>query len=98
MTLSYDEALDLRYKLVNLPLPDGVDRAMFHALLTAGVRDVLSSELEALDARRRAVKAAAVEVSEAVDWSAQARRIRDRADARRAGQYIDRVVGEGATA
>lgn len=98
MTLTYAEAQSLRYRLVSLPLPEGVDRAQLNALLTAGVRAVLEQELEALDARRRAVKAAAVEVSEAVDWSAQARRIRDRADARRSGAYIDRTVGEEATA
>lgn len=98
MTLTYTEAQSLRYKLVNLPLPEDVDRAAFNALMTAGVRDALLHELDALDHHRRAVKAAALEVSEAVDWSAQARRIRDRADARRSGAYIDRTVGEGATA
>ncbi|MGP3708766.1 DUF2742 domain-containing protein [Gordonia paraffinivorans] len=74
------------------------DPAKLVAVLTAGTRMVLEEQLDALDARRRAAKDAALEVSEAVDWSAQARRIRDRADARRSGTYIDRVVGEGATA
>ncbi|WP_168702112.1 DUF2742 domain-containing protein [Gordonia paraffinivorans] len=98
MTLSYTEALDLRYKLVNLPLPEGIDRTAFHVLLTAGVRAVLEQELEALEDRRRAPKDAAIAISQACDWKAVAKRVRDRDDARRSGAYIDRTVGEEATA
>ncbi|WP_168705326.1 DUF2742 domain-containing protein [Gordonia paraffinivorans] len=89
-SLTYDQANQLRYRLAGIELPETVDRAQLNALLTAGVRAVLEQELEALEDRCRAVKDAAVEVSGAVDWSAQARRIRDRADARRSGAYIDR--------
>jgi hypothetical protein len=90
--LSYDEANHLRYRLVDLDLPEDLDRAQFHALLTAGVREVLHQELDAIAERRDAPKAAAVAVSQAADWSAVARRLRDRNQATRSGGYIPREV------
>ena len=89
--LGYADALTLRSRLIGLPLPDGVDRARYHALLTAGVRDVLLQELDALASRRAAAKNAAVQVSAAADWAAVAKRVRDRDQARRSGAYIERV-------
>ena len=44
MSLSYEQANNLRYKLIDVELPEGVDRAMFCALLTAGVRGCLEQE------------------------------------------------------
>ncbi|MGV9796064.1 DUF2742 domain-containing protein [Gordonia sp. NPDC003422] len=77
MSITYPEALDLRARLVHLPMPEGVDRAQFNALLTAGVRDVLLAELDALD-EIRAIKDAAVEVSQAIEWREAGRRIATR--------------------
>ncbi|WLP91441.1 hypothetical protein [Gordonia sp. NB41Y] len=90
--MSYDDALKVRSQVLNLPLPEGCDRAAFHALLTAGVRHCLEQELAELDDRRRGVKDAAVFLSESREWDRVARRIRERDDARRTGAYIERVV------
>lgn len=88
--MNYAEANALRYRLTSLDLPEGIDRAQFHALLTAGVLNVLCEELQALDDRRHAEKLAAEAISEARDWAAVARRVRDRDTARRSGAYIER--------
>ncbi|MBM7278279.1 DUF2742 domain-containing protein [Gordonia rubripertincta] len=72
-------------------LADG-DRAKLIAVLTAGTRAVLEEELAAIDDRRRALKAASVEVAASADWTAVARRVRDRDQATRSGQYVERKV------
>lgn len=77
MALSYTEALTLRSRLVGLPMPDDLDQAAVNALLTAGVRDVLLQELDAL-AEKKALKEAAVEVSQAMPWGEAGRRIATR--------------------
>ncbi|MFT4246499.1 MAG: DUF2742 domain-containing protein [Pseudomonas sp.] len=76
--LPYTDALNIRARLMWAPLPDDVSRDEYQALLTAGVRDALYTELDALAARRRAMKDAALEISQAADWAAINRRIRDR--------------------
>lgn len=88
--LTYAEALDLRHRLAHVALPEDLDRAQFHALLTAGVRDVLHQELDALAERRHALKEASLAVAEAADWAAVAQRVRDRDQAVRSGAYIER--------
>ncbi len=92
MSLSYSKANNLRYKLHDIDLPQGLDRADFNALLTAGVRDVLMQELDALADRREAEKSAAIEVSGAANWAAVANRIRNRDNAIRSGVYVERVT------
>lgn len=67
------------------------DKAKLIAVLTAGTRAVLEDELAALNDRRRAMKAAAVEVAQADDWTAVAKRIRDRGQALSSGAYIERA-------
>lgn len=57
---------------------DDNDPAKTDALITAGSRWVLEHQLDQLDEQRAAAKAAAIEISEARDWSAVAKRIRDR--------------------
>lgn len=91
MSLTYPEALDIRARLVNLPIPDGLDRAQFNALLTAGVRDVLLAELDAL-AEVRARKDAAVEVSQALPWGEAGRRIANRRQWLAANPWAKREV------
>ncbi|WP_338855440.1 DUF2742 domain-containing protein [Gordonia hongkongensis] len=71
-------------------LADG-DRAKMLAVLHAGTRAVLEDCVAAIDDRRRKSKAAAVEVSQADDWTAVARRVRDRDQALKSGSYIERV-------
>ena len=88
-SLGYEQANNLRYKLIDVELPEGVDRAMFCALLTAGVRGCLEQELDALEDKRDAMKAAAVEVSQAADWSAVAQRIRRRDASIKSGTYVE---------
>ena len=90
--LSYTDALTLRYRLLDLPLPDDVERCDYIAILTAGVRDRLLDELAALDDRRQARKDAAVAVSQSQDWARVAQRVRDRDNARRTGAFIERVI------
>lgn len=89
MSLSYEQANNLRYKLIDVELPEGVDRAMFCALITAGVRGCLEQELDALEDKRNALKDAAVAVSQAVDWSAVAQRVRTRDAAIKSGAYVE---------
>ena len=60
-----------------IALPDD-DPAKTIALLTAGSRWCLETELDQIDLRRAAAKAAAVDLAQARDWSAVAQRIRDR--------------------
>ncbi|MDH3026414.1 DUF2742 domain-containing protein [Gordonia alkanivorans] len=72
-------------------LPDD-DGAKLLAVLTAGTRAILEDELAALADRRHAQKAAALEVAQAADWSAVARRVRDRDQAWKSGAYIGREV------
>ncbi len=57
---------------------DHDDPAKTDALITAGSRWVLEHQLDQLDEQRAAAKAAAIEISTARDWSAVAKRIRDR--------------------
>lgn len=90
--ITYDDANRIRYAVTDLPLPEGIDRASFNALLTAGVRDVLQQELDALDARRHAGKDAALEVSAAAKWSEVSRFVRDRDAAIKSGAYVERAV------
>lgn len=71
-------------------LADG-DQAKLVAVLTAGTRAVLKDELDALDDRRCAAKAVAIEVAQAANWADVARRVRDRDQALRSGAYIGRV-------
>ena len=73
-------------------LPDA-DPAKLIAVLTAGTAYVLGQELDALEDRRREAKAAAEAVSEAADWSAVARFVRDRDQALKSGARIERVGG-----
>ena len=89
MSLSYEQANNLRYKLIDLELPEDVDRAMFCALLTEGVRGCLEQELDALEDKRDSMKDAAVAVSQAVDWSAVAQRVRTRDAAIKSGAYVE---------
>lgn len=67
------------------------DRAKMLAVLHAGTRAVLEDCVAAIDDRRREAKAAAVEIAQAADWNAIARRVRDRDQAMRSGAYIGRV-------
>lgn len=60
------------------------------ALLIAGSRWCLEEEIAQLRARRDAEKAAALEVVQAANWTAVARRIRDRDNAMRSGAHIER--------
>lgn len=92
MTLSYPEALSVRAQLVNLPLPDGLTRAEFNELTAGGVRDALFSDLAAIADRRNAPKEASVAISQAKDWAAVAKRIRDRDEFRRAHPWAVREV------
>ncbi len=94
-TLCYADATSVRAQVVWLPLPSAVDRVEYVALLTAGVRWALERELAEADERRRARKAAAVEVAHAADWEAVARRVCDRDQAIRSGAFIERRRGEG---
>lgn len=48
------------------------------ALLTAASRWALEQELDQIDQRRAAAKDAATDISQARDWTAVAKRIRDR--------------------
>lgn len=91
MSITYPEALDLRARLVHLPMPDGIDRAQFNALLTAGVRDVLLAELDALD-EFRARKDAAVGVSQAIEWGEAGRRIAKRREWLAANPWARRII------
>ncbi|MDV6310316.1 DUF2742 domain-containing protein [Gordonia amicalis] len=68
------------------------DRAKMLAVLHAGTRAVLEDCVAAIDDRRRESKAAAVEVAQAEDWSAVARRVRNRDQALRSGAYVERRV------
>ncbi|GAB07881.1 DUF2742 domain-containing protein [Gordonia amarae] len=86
--LDYESANRLRYQLTQAAvLPDDIDRADFIELLTAGVRDIYHRDL---DDYRHAHKAAAVAVSQAADWTAVAKRVRDRDQALKSGAYIPR--------
>jgi hypothetical protein len=69
---------------------DDADDRKSAALLVAGSRWVLQQQLDQLDAGRAARKDAATEISQARDWSAVAKRIRDRDDAHRRGAFIPR--------
>lgn len=60
------------------------------ALIVAGSRWVLEQQLDGMRWQRSALKQAAVGVSEARDWAAVARRVRDRDEAIRSGAYIPR--------
>ncbi|OBA31643.1 MULTISPECIES: DUF2742 domain-containing protein [Gordonia] len=91
-SLTYERANNLRYKLIDVELPEGVDRAMFCALLTAGVRGCLEQELDALEDSRNAMKDAALAISQAADWNAVAKRLRDRDAAIRSGAFVERVI------
>lgn len=71
-------------------LADG-DKAKLIAVLHAGTRAVLEDSLAALADRRQAIKEAAVEVAQADDWTAVARRVRDRDQALKSGAYIERM-------
>ncbi len=75
--ITYVNALRLRARMMTVPLPENVDRADLLALLTAGVRDVLLSELDAL-AERRAEKSAALSVAAACPWAVLGRREAER--------------------
>lgn len=70
-------------------LPDD-DPQKLAALVIAGSRWVLEEQVAEQRARRDAEKAAAVEVARAADWTAVARRIRDRDAALRTGARIPR--------
>lgn len=54
------------------------DPAKMLAILTAGSRWCLETELDQIDQRRIAAKHAAIEVATALDWTRVAKRIRDR--------------------
>ncbi|UEA58581.1 DUF2742 domain-containing protein [Gordonia otitidis] len=90
--MNYDEANALRYQLLDVELPEGVDRARYHSLLTCGVLCCLQQGLDAIEERRLALKEAAREVSQAADWAAVAQRVRNRDSAIRSGAYVERVV------
>ena len=90
--LTYTEALTVRYRVAGVELPDDVDWCQFSELLTVGVECVLQRECDAFDARRHAVKNAALEVSAAAKWSEVARFVRDRDQAVKSGARIERVT------
>ncbi|WP_055474912.1 DUF2742 domain-containing protein [Gordonia sp. HS-NH1] len=69
---------------------DDTDPRKLAAVLCAGSRWCLEEQIAELHARRDAQKAAAVEIAAAADWSAVARRIRDRDNALRSGAHIER--------
>lgn len=69
---------------------DDNDPEKLTALLIAGSRWCLEEQIAELHARRGAEKAAAVEIASAADWTAVARRIRDRDNALRSGAHIER--------
>ncbi|MGV9827304.1 DUF2742 domain-containing protein [Gordonia sp. NPDC003429] len=89
--VSYTDALSLRSRLLDMPLPEGIDRAQFHAILTAGVRDVLIQELDAL-AEKRVTKSAALVVAEALPWGEVGRSIAQRRAWLAANPWAKRVV------
>ncbi|MGC5245396.1 DUF2742 domain-containing protein [Gordonia sp. DT219] len=89
--LSYDDANLLRYRLLDLPLPDDLDRAQFNALLTAGVRDILLGELDAL-AASRVQKSVALVVAEALPWGEVGRTVAQRRAWLAANPWARRVV------
>ncbi|GAC50104.1 hypothetical protein [Gordonia aichiensis] len=89
MSLSYEQANNLRYKLIDVELPEDVDRAMFCALLTEGVRGCLEQELDALEDKRDSMKDAAVAISQAADWNVVAQRIRRRDAAIKSGTFVE---------
>ncbi|OPX14383.1 DUF2742 domain-containing protein [Gordonia sp. i37] len=68
------------------------DSRKLAALVIAGSRWVLERELDEIHCQRSALKQAAAGVSEARDWAAVARRVRDRDEAIRSGAYIPRKV------
>lgn len=70
-------------------LPDD-DPEKIVALLTAASRWALDAECTEIQDRRDALKAAAVDIEQARDWAAVARRIRDRDTALRTGAHIPR--------
>ncbi len=60
-----------------IALPDDAPAKLL-AVLTAGSRWCLETELDQIDQRRIAAKTAAIEVATALDWTRVAKRIRDR--------------------
>lgn len=71
-------------------LPD-YDPDKLFAVLIAGTRWVLEQQMADIEAGHQARKDAACEVSEAADWVAVAKRVRDRDEAIRSGAYVERV-------
>lgn len=72
-------------------LPDD-DPAKWIAVLTAGSRWCLQEQLDQIDAFRAAAKEAAIDIAEARDWAAVAKRVRDRDAAHRTGAHVSRKV------
>lgn len=70
-------------------LPDD-DPQKVAALLIAGSRWCLDESIDEIHWQRDALKRAATAVSEARDWAAVAKRIRDRDQALRTGAHIPR--------
>ena len=60
------------------------------SLIVAGSRWVLEEQFTQIADRRAAEKSAATEISQARDWAAVAKRVRDRDQALRSGAYIPR--------
>ncbi|MEP9391194.1 hypothetical protein ABLE94_02895 [Gordonia sp. VNK1] len=89
--LSYDDANSLRYQLHGIELPEGIDRDRFVALLTAGVRDCLIRELDAL-AEKRARKSAALVVADAKPWGEVGRAVAQRRAWLVANPWAKRVI------
>ncbi|MCH5645360.1 DUF2742 domain-containing protein [Gordonia sp. ABSL49_1] len=68
------------------------DPAKLLAVLHAGSAHVLNQCHEAIDDRRLAIREASVAISQAKDWAAVAKRIRDRDEFRRAHPWAVREV------
>lgn len=90
-SLSYADANSLRYQLHGIELPEGIDRDRFVALLTAGVRDCLIRELDAL-AERRVAKSAALVVAAAKPWGEVGRAVAQRRAWLVANPWAKRVI------
>ncbi len=84
---TYSEALLVRSRLRSVVPPPAVDPELWSDALTCMVRGALDRERERLQ-RAEAMKAAAVAVSDARDWTREAKFLSDRASS---SAYIPRA-------
>lgn len=87
-TCTYQEALAVRSRLRAIVPPPAVDPELWTDALACLVRGALDRERERLQ-RAEAMKAASVAISDARDWSAEAKFLAGRASS---GAYIPRAA------